>query len=203
MEVKAHWERIFTLKDSSQLSWYQPHLQTSLRLIDQAGIGSGAQVIDVGSGTSTLVDDLLTRGFLPTVLDISSTALKKTQERLGTLADTVHWIEADVTQVMLPPNAYDIWHDRAVFHFLTDAEDRRRYVERVRHALKPEGHIILATFSLDGPTQCSGLDVIRYDAGSLRNEFGTAFELVESVREAHQTPFGTQQAFIYCYCRKR
>jgi ubiquinone/menaquinone biosynthesis C-methylase UbiE len=137
------------------------------------------------------------------VLDISSTALKKTQERLGTLADKVHWIEADVTQVMLPPNAYDIWHDRAVFHFLTDAEDRRRYVERVRHALKPEGHIILATFSLDGPTQCSGLDVIRYDAGSLRNEFGTAFELVESVREAHQTPFGTQQAFIYCYCRKR
>ena len=203
MEAKAHWENIFTSKDSSQVSWYQPHLQTSLRLIEKTGVSRGAQIIDVGGGTSSLVDDLLARGFQPTVLDISSTALKKAQERLGLLADQVNWIEADITQVALRQNAYDLWHDRAVFHFLTAAEDRRKYIEQVRRALKPDGHLIVATFSLDGPTRCSNLDVIRYDSDTLYSTFGAGFEFIESLHENHQTPFGTQQAFTYCYCRKR
>jgi hypothetical protein len=135
-------------------------------------------------------------------LDVSGAALRLTQQRLGAQANHVKWIEADITQADLPHQAYDLWHDRAVFHFLTQSEDRQRYVEVVRHAVRKGGHVIVATFAPDGPERCSGLEVVRYSPGSLHSEFGDGFDVVDSTRETHQTPFGTEQKFIYCYCRK-
>lgn len=137
-----------------------------------------------------------------TVLDISAKVLDKSKERLGKRAAPVRWIEADITEAALPENAYDVWHDRAVFHFLITAEDRRKYVEIVMRSLKVGGHIIVASFGLDGPAKCSGLDVARYTLETMHNEFGSNFRLVKSLSENHHTPFGTSQKFIYCYCRK-
>jgi SAM-dependent methyltransferase len=136
-----------------------------------------------------------------TVLDISASALQTAQQRLGVRATAVTWIEADITQAQLPGQFYAVWHDRAVFHFLTQPHDRQRYIQAVRHAVKPGGHVIVATFALDGPPQCSGLNVSRYSPNSLHHEFGEDFQLITSTREAHVTPFGTEQKFIYCYCR--
>lgn len=203
MELKTHWEQVYQTKDSTQVSWYQPHLQRSLQMIERTGIEKSARIIDVGGGSSTLVDDLLASGYgQVTVLDISGAAIRVAQERLGALADRVTWLEADITRAMLPPNHYDVWHDRAVFHFLTDVRDRQKYVDSVRQSVNVGGHVIVATFAPDGPEKCSGLNVMRYDPDSLHGEFGAEFQLIESVREDHRTPFGTQQKFIYCYCRK-
>lgn len=202
MENKTHWEQIYTTKATTQVSWYQEHAQLSFAFIQQTGVGKHGQIIDVGGGASTLVDDLLAEGYSQvTVLDISAAALRTAQQRLGPLAERVIWLEADITQADLPHHFYDIWHDRAVFHFLTQAEDRQQYVERVRQAVRPGGHVIVATFADDGPLQCSGLDVVRYNPDSLHAQFGSEFTLLHSTREAHQTPFGTTQKFIYCYCR--
>lgn len=204
MGIKTHWENIYQTKAPSQVSWYQEHARLSLRFIAQTGIDKTGQIIDVGGGASTLVDDLLADGYLHiTVLDISATALRTAQQRLGTHATDVTWIEADITQAELPHQRYDVWHDRAVFHFLTRPDDCRRYVEALRHAVKPGGHVIVATFAPDGPPQCSGLDVQRYNCDSLHQELGDDFQPVSSAREAHATPFGTEQKFIYCYLRKR
>lgn len=204
MGDKAHWEKIYTTKAPDQVSWYQVQPQESLDLIRRTGIGKTAQIIDIGGGASTLVDYLLMDGFQHiSVLDISFVALGVAKSRLGLRATEVTWIEGDITKSDLPPAHYDLWHDRAVFHFLTDAEDRRKYVEAVERSLKPGGHIIIASFAVDGPMQCSGLDVMRYSPSSLHNEFGERFELLESHNETHNTPFGTQQKFVYCYCRKR
>jgi ubiquinone/menaquinone biosynthesis C-methylase UbiE len=149
------------------------------------------------------VDDLIDNGYQNvTVLDISGTALEVAQQRLGSKASAVTWLEADVTKVKLPANFYNVWHDRAVFHFLTQAEDRAHYVESVQHSVKTGGHVIVATFGLEGPTRCSGLEVVRYSADSLHDEFGDEFDLVDTTTEAHHTPFGTEQKFVYCYCRK-
>jgi len=203
LDSKPHWENIYKTKASTQVSWYQEHLQTPLRLIEQTGVEKTAQIIDVGGGASTLVDDLLERGFKHiTVLDISSAAIDAARKRLGSLREEVTWIEADITKISLPYHYYDLWHDRAVFHFLINAEDRQRYVEAVKHSLKPKGHVIIATFAPDGPPKCSGLDVIRYSPQSLHHEFGNEFKLIESSSEAHLTPSGTKQKFIYCYLRK-
>jgi len=203
MELQTHWESIYQTKDPAQVSWYQEHALLSLRLIQQTGVDRKRHIIDVGGGASTLVDDLLLDGFEHvTVLDISDTALQTAQQRLGEKASFVTWIEADITQGKLPHHAYDVWHDRATFHFLTHPEDRQRYVEAVQHAVKPGGHVIVATFALDGPSQCSGLDVTQYDPTSLYNEFGDDFTLIDSTREVHQTPWGSEQRFVYCYCRK-
>jgi SAM-dependent methyltransferase len=203
MELKSHWEHVYQTKDSTQVSWYQPHLQRSLQMIERTGVDKSAHIIDVGGGSSTLVDDLLANGYMQiTVLDISGAAIRVAQERLGALAERVTWLEADITRATLSPNHYDVWHDRAVFHFLTDMGDRQKYVDSVRQSVKVGGHVIVATFAPDGPEKCSGLNVMRYDADRLRGEFGDEFQLIESVREDHQTPFGTQQKFIYCYCRK-
>lgn len=203
MERKSHWETVFTTKDSTQVSWYQQHLGMSLRLIEKTNIPKSGHIIDVGGGTSTLVDDLLGEGYEQiTVLDISGAALQQAHSRLGSAGDKVNWLEVDITQVALPEHQYDLWHDRAVFHFLTDPEDRHRYVEQVKRALKPEGHIIVATFAADGPSRCSGLDTVQYSSDTLHGEFGDSFELVESLHEDHATPFGTQQSFIYCCCLK-
>ena len=148
------------------------------------------------------MDDLLARGYENiTILDVSQTALEVTKKRLGLLTEQVNWIVADITEVQLEPFAYDVWHDRAVFHFLTSNEQRAGYVRNVAKALNPGGHVIVSTFGPEGPTKCSGLEVMRYDTESLHNEFGTRFRLVDSLKELHRTPFGTTQQFLYCYCK--
>lgn len=201
MERKAHWERIYTTKDSAQVSWYRPHLDVSLQMIARTGVDQAARIIDVGGGASTLVDDLLAAGYDGiSVLDIARASLDVARDRLGARAAAVTWLEADITQADLPENQYDIWHDRAVFHFLTQADDRARYVAAVERSLKAGGHLIVATFAADGPEKCSGLDVVRYSPAALHAQFGGGFELVESLRETHPTPFGTTQQFIYCRC---
>jgi SAM-dependent methyltransferase len=189
---------------SDELSWYQREPLQSLMLLAEAGLGSESSIIDIGAGDSTLVDALLERGFRRvTVLDISGPALDRARARLGACAPNVTWIEADVTRADLPVNAYDAWHDRAVFHFLVDPKDRERYVLAARQALRPGAMLIIATFARDGPTQCSGLTVTRYDADGLALEFGVGFELLRSMREVHETPTGSEQHFTYALLRRR
>jgi SAM-dependent methyltransferase len=202
MNAGAHWESVYNAKAPDAVSWYRPHLELSLALIERAAGGFSASIIDVGAGESTLVDDLLARGYRNvTLLDISQTALEVTRKRLGAAAEQVHWMLADITQASLPLHSFDVWHDRAVFHFLTAPEDRSAYVQRVVHAVRPGGYVIVSTFGPEGPTRCSGLDTVRYDAQSLHGQFGDRFRLVESSQELHQTPSGTTQQFLYCYCR--
>ena len=202
MDTRSHWEKIYTTKAPNQVSWYRPHLETSLALIERAAGDPSVSIIDVGGGESTLVDDLLARGFQNiTVLDVSESAIEATKKRLGQVANAIHWIAADITQVELEPRTYDVWHDRAVFHFLTDPKQRAAYVRQVMLSVRPGGHVIVSTFGPKGPTKCSGLDVVRYDADSLHDEFGSRFRLVDSSKELHETPFGTTQQFLYCYCR--
>jgi ubiquinone/menaquinone biosynthesis C-methylase UbiE len=203
MDAKTHWEHIYATKAPTQVSWYQQHPHCSMRLILGTGIRATDPIIDVGGGASTLVDDLLTAGFQSvTVLDISATALQLARQRLEAHADVITWIEADIRQTALPDRSYALWHDRAVFHFLTHMADRQHYVDTLRRTIRPGGHVIVATFAPDGPQQCSGLDVQRYAPESLHRQFGPGFELVESMSESHQTPWGTEQKFIYCYCRR-
>ena len=203
MNAQNHWETIYRTRAPDEVSWYRPHLEVSVGLIERAAASRSAVIIDVGGGESTLVDDLLKRGFQNlTVLDISATALNVTRERLGqALADRVTWIAGDVTTVNLPPHAFDVWHDRAAFHFLTAAADRAAYVRAVLHAMRPGGFVIVSTFGPEGPARCSGLDVVRYDAAALHGQFGTGFRLVESSKEVHHTPWGGTQQFLYCLCR--
>lgn len=200
---KDHWEKVYSTKATDEVSWFQEHAALSLKLIREAGVCPPASIIDVGGGASTLVDDLLTEGFEEvTVLDLSAAALAAAKARLGARSARVHWLEANVLEVALPKHAYDVWHDRAVFHFLTDAEERHAYVRAVLHAVKPGGLVIVATFADDGPTQCSGLPVMRYRANELHAEFGEPFELLGHEQEAHHTPGGKVQKFVYCFCRK-
>lgn len=205
MSMQAHWEGVYGTKAPTEVSWFRPHLDTSLSLIGRAvgaGVGTGASVIDVGGGESTLVDDLLGLGWEDvTVLDISRVAIEHTRQRLGPKATKVKWLTGDITEVNLPVRAYDLWHDRAVFHFLTEPHQRLAYVRQVAAAVKPGGHVIVGAFGAEGPRKCSGLDVVRYDAESLHAEFGGGFRLMESSHELHRTPFGTTQQFLYCYCR--
>jgi ubiquinone/menaquinone biosynthesis C-methylase UbiE len=203
MNKKSHWEHIYETKAPTQVSWYQEHSQYSLRFIQNTGIPKAGHILDVGGGASSLVDDLLAAGFQQiSVLDVSAAALQLARQRLGVRAANVNWIEADITRVDLPDQTYDVWHDRAVFHFLTQAADRQRYIETVQRSVRKGGHVIVATFAPDGPERCSGLEVMRYSPESLHGEFGNGFELVDSTYETHHTPFGTEQKFIYCYCRK-
>jgi ubiquinone/menaquinone biosynthesis C-methylase UbiE len=196
-----HWERVYTTKGADQVSWYARHLDASLGLIERATISRRSKVIDVGAGTSTLVDDLLGRGFEDlTVLDISHKAVDVCRDRLGKEAERVHWITADVTKIELESCQFDVWHDRAVFHFLTAPADRIAYVRQVKRSVRVGGHVIVATFGPEGPKRCSGLDVVRYDSDSLHHEFGPRFRLLESSQIVHRTPSGTAQQFLYCYC---
>jgi 2-polyprenyl-3-methyl-5-hydroxy-6-metoxy-1,4-benzoquinol methylase len=202
VDAKTHWEKVYATKAPDAVSWYRPHLETSLALIERTTAGYSASIIDIGAGESTLVDDLLATGYENiTVLDVSQTAVDVTKKRLGLLAKKIDWIVGDITQVQLEPFAYDVWHDRAVFHFLASTEQRAAYVRSVAKAVNPGGHVIVSTFGPEGPTKCSGLEVMRYDTESLHTEFGTRFRLVESLKELHRTPFGTTQQFLYCYCR--
>jgi len=203
MESKEHWEHIYKSKGVREVSWFQEHAAQSVGLIKKTGVSLGAKIIDVGGGASTLVDDLLDNGYSEiTVLDISETALRRSQNRLGQRASLVTWLQLDITQAELDPNFYDVWHDRGVFHFLTNETDRALYVQAVRRSVKTGGHIIVASFGLNAPEKCSGLNVVRYSAEGMHREFGNDFELVDTTTEVHHTPFGTDQQFIYCYCRK-
>lgn len=202
MNSQTHWDAVYTAKASDSVSWYQPHADQSLQLIAATGVPRSAAIIDVGGGASTLVDDLLASGYQHlTVLDLAESALQTAQRRLGGQGRAVQWIAADITRVMLPVHTFDVWHDRAVFHFLTEPAQRAAYVASVLRSVKPGGHVIVATFAEDGPTQCSGLPVIRYSASGLHGEFGDAFTLVHHHNEAHQTPTRHLQQFVYCYCR--
>ena len=202
MNVQNHWERIYGTKAPEAVSWYRPHLDISLHLIERTAPDLSASIIDVGGGESTLVDDLLARGYKNlTVLDVSQTAVDVSKKRLGAASDRVKWLVADITKAELAPRAYDVWHDRAVFHFLTTSDEREAYVRQVAHAVKPGGYVIVSTFGPEGPTKCSGLDVVRYDAESLHNQFGVHFNLLDHSEELHRTPSGTVQQFLYCLCR--
>lgn len=198
MESKTHWNKMYADKLADNVTWYQENPQQSLELIAVTGVPPDSAIIDVGGGLSFLVDNLLDAGYHDvTVLDVSGNALQSSKDRLGAVARDVTWLEADITKVHLPENKYALWHDRAVFHFMTDAQDQQRYVAAVRRSLQPRGHIILATFALDGPQRCSGLDVVRYGEEEIKAVFGDGFHLVSSVDELHHTPWDTTQKFTY------
>jgi len=202
MDGEQHWDRVYGSKAPDAVSWYRPHLERSLAFIEAAHLDRGESIIDVGGGTSTLVDDLLERGYQDiTVLDVSAVAIDRAKTRLAARAADVTWLVGDVTRIELPEGRFAFWHDRAVFHFLTAAEARRSYVAAVRRALKVDGHIVVATFGPGGPEKCSGLEVARYDGDALHGEFGGSFLKVDSCTEHHTTPWGTEQEFVYCYCR--
>jgi SAM-dependent methyltransferase len=202
MDAKSHWEGIYRTKLPTQVSWYQLHARRSLDLIRRVSPPPEGAIIDVGGGASTLIDDLLDTGYHDlTVLDLSAAALAVVRARLGTRANTVRWIEADILNASLPETGYSVWHDRAAFHFLTAPADRARYVAQVRQTVRPGGFVLVATFADDGPTRCSGLEVTRYSPVALHAEFGAPFHLMTSEREEHVTPAGVRQAFIYCLCR--
>ena len=196
MDVRSHWEQVHATKDPEQVSWFRPHLERSLELIERAAPDRLASILDVGAGQSTLVDDLLGLGYENiTVVEISQTALDASKKRVGQSRSKVQWICGDVTETVLPEASFDLWHDRAVFHFLTAAGRRRAYVDRVRRALKPGGSLIVSTFGPSGPERCSGLATMRYDASSLGSEFGDRFRLVESSLDLHETPAGAVHSF--------
>jgi SAM-dependent methyltransferase len=199
MKSREHWERVHRHIAPAALSWYQREPTVSLDLIRRVAPDLDAPIIDVGGGASTLVDGLLDAGYRNlTVLDVAGVALHIARERLGARAASVNWLQADARFVPVASSAFAVWHDRAVFHFLTDPRDRAAYVDSVRAAVRPGGHVIVASFSPDGPAQCSGLPVVRYSCESMHLELGATFRRLDSVREAHHTPGGATQAFVYC-----
>lgn len=190
---------MYRSRPPSEVSWYRLHLDRSLALIEAAAPDRAARILDAGGGASTLVDDLLARGYRQlTVLDLSEAALQTARDRLGPAAAGVAWLHGDARTVALAAQGLDLWHDRAVFHFLTEAADRAAYVGRAVHAVRPGGHLVIATFAPDGPTRCSGLPVVRYDAAGLAQEFGATFRLEAQAADAHATPGGNTQSFLYC-----
>jgi ubiquinone/menaquinone biosynthesis C-methylase UbiE len=203
MQTKEHWENVYTTKATDSVSWFQEHAETSLKLIQKIHAEKSTSIIDIGGGASTLVDDLLSHGYSKlSVLDLSSAALEVSKARIGSAARNVNWLVADITKVNFSEHEFDIWHDRAVFHFLTEPQDRLAYVKTVLRSLKPKGHVIISAFAEDGPTKCSGLPVMRYSAESLQSEFGESFLLKSQFSETHSTPLGTTQNFIFCHFEK-
>lgn len=200
---REHWQQVYRTRTPETVSWFQPHARTSLDMIKRLALAPTEAILDVGGGASVLVDNLLDAGHTAiSVLDVSAAALAHAQARLGARGAKVTWIEADIRQAALPAQAYALWHDRAAFHFLTKAQDREAYVAQVLRALKPGGHLIVATFASDGPLRCSGLEVARYRAEDLHAAFGTHFALVEQRNVMHHTPSGAAQSFVYC-CLQR
>lgn len=202
MEAREHWEQVYQTKAPTAVSWYTPHLEASFNLIKNVASNLDSPIIDVGGGESTLVDDLLLAGYTDiSILDISQTAIDVARMRLGNQANLAKWIADDITQASLPRSYYEVWHDRAVFHFLTDAQQRLDYVRQVSESVKVGGHIIISTFGPEGPVKCSGLDVVRYNSESLHEQFGKRFKLIDSKTQIHHAPSGAAQQFLYCYCR--
>lgn len=196
-DMKEHWEGVYQDKSPLETSWYQIKPALSLQLISHCGVDKDAAIIDIGGGASTLVDYLLEEGYSNiSVLDISSNALEYARQRLGSRAGAVDWIVADITEFTAPVK-YKLWHDRAVFHFLTEQADREAYVDALKASLVPGGHVIMAAFGIGGPLKCSNLDIVQYDADKLCQELGTGFELAEEAAEVHETPDGRQQKFGY------
>ena len=202
MNRQGHWNSIYTLKNERDVSWFEPVSTVSLEMIEASGIVPSTSVLDIGAGESRLVEGLLARGLRDiTLLDISAEALERTRTRLGPAGRTITWIDADVTSEWTA-DPVDIWHDRAVFHFLIDPADRARYMRKLHELVKPYGTAIIATFALDGPEMCSGLPVMRYSPETLAAELGEDFALVESRRHTHLTPRGTTQSFQYSRFRR-
>jgi SAM-dependent methyltransferase len=202
-ETRTHWQNVYQTKGERDVSWFQEIPTISLDLIRATGVGANASIIDIGGGASRLVDALVSQGFRSlAVLDVSEKALATSRDRLGPIAKHTTWIVADVT-AWRPDNSYDLWHDRAAFHFLTESSDRTAYAECVRKAVRPGGHVIIATFAPDGPERCSGLPVIRHDAESIGNVLGPAFKLIESRRHDHRTPGGTTQRFQFSWFQRQ
>jgi 2-polyprenyl-3-methyl-5-hydroxy-6-metoxy-1,4-benzoquinol methylase len=194
---QAHWENVYATKDEHAVSWFQEKADISLDLIRATGVKAAAPIIDIGGGASRLVDTLLDDGFKAViVLDFSEKALEKSKARLGARGADVQWVTADIT-TWEPSQTYDVWHDRAALHFLTDPKDRAAYAERVSKAVRPGGHVIIGTFAPDGPERCSGLPVVRYDAATLGKLLGRSFELIETRRHEHKTPAGVTQRFQF------
>jgi ubiquinone/menaquinone biosynthesis C-methylase UbiE len=202
VDRKEHWDDVYRAKAPDQLTWFQPRPETSLRLIEEANVGPEARIIDVGGGTSSLTENLLEAGYHQlTVLDVSGAALEVCRQRLAGRAADVEWIEADLT-CFEPSRPWDLWHDRAVLHFLTDPEDVRAYRKSMLRALAENGQAVIATFGPQGPKRCSGLDVQRYGADSLSEAVGPEMELVESRLDDHVTPTGASQQFLFCRFRR-
>ena len=199
---KQHWENVYTDKSPLEVSWFQKEPTLSLQLINSADLNFNDAIIDVGGGASLLVDFLLAQGYHNiSVLDISEKALESSRQRLADKADSVHWFAEDIT-TFNPPQPFKFWHDRAVFHFLTDVTDRKKYVEVLKQSLLSGGHLVIAAFAIGGPTQCSGLDIVQYDAIKLLDELGSGFELLEEFYELHLTPAEKEQKFNYFHFKK-
>lgn len=202
IDRKAHWDKVYQSKVSEELTWYQARPETSLRLIESADLDSDARILDVGGGTATLVDCLLDLGYRNLgALDVSPVVLQRAQRRLGARGSSIEWLEADVTRFE-PSHSWDLWHDRAVLHFLTDPEDVAGYRRSMLAALAPDGQAVIATFGPEGPPKCSGLHVQRYDPDSLLEVLGPKMQLVESVIEEHVTPKHAMQQFLFCRFRR-
>lgn len=200
MSKREHWDAVYSRKAPNSLSWFQEHVTSSLNLIESLNLDKHKPIIDIGAGVSTLVDDLILNGYSDlTVLDISVTALEIAKKRNGLNSDKVQWQETDVTKVKLSKHQFEVWHDRAVFHFLTKLDERKAYIRNMLYSVRPFGHIIIATFADDGPTECSNLPVMRYSANSLQAELGENFLLKLHFIENHRTPFGTTQKFAFCH----
>jgi ubiquinone/menaquinone biosynthesis C-methylase UbiE len=200
---RSHWERVYTTKAAEQVSWYRAHLAVSLELLIKAGLNARSRVIDVGGGTSTLVDDLLNFGVQAvTVVDLSAASLEIARRRLGERAKEVTWLAEDVTTMELPEGGFDLWHDRAALHFLVAPAASQAYARLATRAITPGGHAVIGCFAADGPERCSGLPVVRRDPADIATLFGKHFTLVESLREVHSTPSGIPQAFAYALLRK-
>lgn len=204
MSSEQHWNAVYRTKGPDAVSWYAPHLGRSLALITSAAPDRTARIVDVGAGASTLADDLLERGYRRLcLLDLSEAALAATRRRLGARGNELHWLVGDVTTADLPEACFDVWHDRAAFHFLVDPRQRAAYAARLARSLAPGGHAIIATFAPDGPPRCSGLPVVRYTALELGRELGERFALVDACIDQHVAPSGGSQAFLYCRFRRR
>lgn len=204
MDRKTHWETVYETKQPADVSWFQPLPARSVALIEAAGAGPDSAIIDIGGGDAMLVDALLERGHTQlTVLDLAGAALARARTRLGAHASSVTWIEVDITLATLPADSFDVWHDRAVFHFLTSPEDRERYLALATASIRRGGALVIGTFALDGPTRCSGLDVAQYSPGTLAAEFASAFELEHAVSDVHATPWGAEQRFTFVVLRRR
>ena len=202
-DTTGHWEAVYQQKASTGVSWYRQHLDTSLALLEQAGLNSSSRIIDVGGGASTLVDDLIDRGVADImVLDLSAASLGVARSRLGARASGVKWLAGDVTRLALPATAYSHWHDRAVLHFLTESADVRTYAAQATRALETGGYAVIGGFAPDGPERCSGLPVVRRSAQDIAAALGPAFTLVASRAERHRTPVGSEQSFVYAVLRK-
>jgi SAM-dependent methyltransferase len=203
VDTQRHWDEVYAARTPDRVSWYRPHLDRSLDLIDSVKMPLDAPLIDIGGGASTLADDLLARGYTDvTVLDVSKRALRVARARLGDRAARVKWIRADINDATLPEPAFRLWHDRAVFHFLLDADARARYIAAVRRSVAPGGYVLISTFGPNAPERCSGLPVSRYDADALHAELGSDFVRIADSREVHTTPSGMPQEFVYGLFRR-